>query len=88
MTIEFAKSLSGHDSNQYYLIVKKDEKNVYLVNGRTKLLENPKKKNSRHIQIIRKLPDEVIKVLSEELTDITVKRAIKIYNQQQNKEEQ
>lgn len=88
MTIEFAKSLSGHDRNQYYLIVKKDEKNVYLVNGRTKLLENPKKKNSRHIQIIRKLPDEVIKVLSEELTDITVKRAIKIYNQQQNKEEQ
>ncbi len=88
MTIEFAKSLSGHDRNQYYLIVKKDEKNVYLVNGRTKLLENPKKKNSRHIQIIRKLPDEVIKALSEELTDITVKRAIKIYNQQQNKEEQ
>ena len=89
MTIEFAKSLSGHDRNQYYLIVKKDEKNVYLVNGKTKLLENPKKKNSRHIQIIRKLPDEVIKVLSdEELTDITVKRAIKIYNQQQNKEEQ
>ena len=88
MTIEFAKSLSGHDRNQYYLIVKKNEKNVYLVNGRTKLLENPKKKNSRHIQIIRKLPDEVIKALSEELTDITVKRAIKIYNQQQNKEEQ
>ena len=88
MTIEFAKSLSGHDRNQYYLIVKKDEKNVYLVNGRTKLLENPKKKNSRHIQIIRKLPDEVIKALSEEMTDITVKRAIKIYNQQQNKEEQ
>ena len=88
MTIEFAKSLSGHDRNQYYLIVKKDEKNVYLVNGKTKLLENPKKKNSRHIQIIRKLPDEVIKVLSEELTDITVKRAIKIYNHQQNKEEQ
>ena len=88
MTIEFAKSLSGHDRNQYYLIVKKDEKNVYLVNGKTKLLENPKKKNSRHIQIIRKLPDEVIKALSEEMTDITVKRAIKIYNQQQNKEEQ
>ncbi len=88
MTIEFAKSLSGHDRNQYYLIVKKDEKNVYLVNGKTKLLGNPKKKNSRHIQIIRKLPDEVIKALSEEMTDITVKRAIKIYNQQQNKEEQ
>ena len=88
MELEFAKSLSGHDRNQYYLVVKKEEQNVYLVNGTTKPLDGPKKKNRRHIQIIRKLPDEVIKVLSEKLTDITVKRAIKIYNQQQHKEEQ
>ena len=87
MTIEFAKSLSGHDRNQYYLIVKKEEKNVYLANGETKPLNAPKKKNVRHIQIIRKLPEEVLDVLTGELTDITVKRAIKIYSQQQNKEE-
>ena len=32
--MEFARSKSGHDKNQIYLIKEKDEKFVYLVNGR------------------------------------------------------
>ena len=49
MNIEFAKSMSGHDRNQYYLIIKKDDEFVYLVNGTTKPLTKPKKKNRKHI---------------------------------------
>lgn len=80
MSIEFAKSLSGHDRNQIYLVSQKDDRYVYLVNGTTKLLEAPKRKSVKHIQIIKKLPDEVDAVLEEEITDITVKRALKLYN--------
>lgn len=79
MNIEFAKSMSGHDRNQIYLIKEKDENYVYLVNGTTKPLSAPKKKNMRHIQIIRKLPEEVKEVLKVNVTDITVKKAIKTY---------
>lgn len=86
MELEFAKSLSGHDRNQYYLVVKKEEQNVHLVNGTTKPLDSPKKKNRRHIQIIRKLPDEVREALEESVTDLTVKRAIKLLEKQQNKD--
>ena len=86
MELEFAKSLSGHDRNQYYLVVKKEEQNVYLINGTTKSLDSPKKKNRRHIQIIRKLPDEVREALEESVTDLTVKRAIKLLEKQQNKD--
>ena len=53
MNIEFAKSMSGHDRNQYYLIIKKDDEFVYLVNGTTKPLTKPKKKNRKHTQIIK-----------------------------------
>ena len=35
--MEFARSKSGHDKNQIYLIKEKDEKFVYLVNGTTVL---------------------------------------------------
>ena len=35
MNIEFAKSMSGHDRNQYYLIIKKEDEFVYLVNDPT-----------------------------------------------------
>ena len=34
--MEFARSKSGHDKNQIYLIKEKDEKFVYLVNGTTR----------------------------------------------------
>ena len=50
MNIEFAKSMSGHDRNQYYLIIKKDDEFVYLVNGTTKPLTKPKKKNRKHVR--------------------------------------
>ena len=49
--MEFAKSKSGHDRNQIYLIKEKDEKSVYLVNGTNRTLDMPKKKNAKHIQI-------------------------------------
>lgn len=79
MKIEFAKSMSGHDRNQIYLIKEKDEKFVYLVNGTTRMLHAPKKKNEKHIQLIRELPIEVTKCLEKELTDTTIKKAIKTY---------
>ena len=57
--MEFAKSLSGHDRDQIYLIKEKDEKYVYLVNGTTKMLADPKKKSIKHIQLIKHIPTEV-----------------------------
>ena len=74
--MEFAKSLSGHDRDQIYLIKEKDEKYVYLVNGTTKMLADPKKK---HIQLIKHIPTEVQEVLSGRVTDLEIKRAVKLY---------
>ena len=78
-SMEFAKSLSGHDKNEIYLIKEKDEKFVYLVNGTTKPFAAPKKKSIRHIQLIKNIPIEVEKVLSGTVTDLEVKRAVKLY---------
>ena len=79
MSMEFAKSLSGHDRNQIYLIKEKDEKYVYLVNGTTKTLADPKKKSVKHIQLIKHIPTEVQEVLSGRVTDLEIKRAVKLY---------
>lgn len=84
MSVEFAKSLSGHDRGQIYLINEKDEKYVYLVNGTTKTLAAPKKKSRKHVQIVKHLPEEVEACLTEGLTDITIKRAVKIYQRMTN----
>lgn len=75
----FAKTKAGHDKNQIYFLLKEDEEYVYLVNGTTKPLEKPKKKNRKHIQRIKNLPIEVTGVMEAGTTNENVKRAIKIY---------
>ncbi len=75
----FAKTKAGHDKNQIYFLLKEDEEYVYLVNGTTKPLEKPKKKNRKHIQLIKNLPIEVTEVMEAGTTNENVKRAIKIY---------
>ena len=71
--MEMAKSLSGHDKEQLYVVIRGDGEFVYLVNGVNRTLEKPKKKNRKHIQIIE--------CLSRGVTDLTAKRAIKLYEQ-------
>ena len=75
----FSKTKAGHDKNQIYFLLKEDEEYVYLVNGTTKPLEKPKKKNRKHIQLIKNLPIEVTGVMEAGMTNENVKRAIKIY---------
>lgn len=77
--MEFAKSLSGHDKDEIYLIKERDNKFVYLVNGSTRPLAVPKKKSIKHIQLIKHVPLEVEKVISGVVTDLEVKRAVKLY---------
>lgn len=79
MRIEFAKSLAGHDRNQIYLVVRSDQRFLYLANGTTKTLDAPKKKNRSHLQLIKRLPSEVTDCFLHEITDTAIKRAIKLY---------
>ena len=77
--MEFAKSLSGHDKNQYYFVLKKEGEFLLLVNGTNRPLEKPKKKNEKHIQIIKKLPVEIEQILTTEQSNLTIKKAIQNY---------
>lgn len=43
MTVRFAKVKAGHDKDHVYLVIGEDENKVFLVNGTTKKMQNPKK---------------------------------------------
>ena len=47
-----ARSRAGHDAGALYVITEADDTYVYLVDGRIRTLDKPKKKKHRHIQII------------------------------------
>ena len=49
-----ARSKSGHDAGKVYVITKVEEAYVYLVDGKIRTLDKPKKKKKKHVQIILK----------------------------------
>ena len=87
---KLAISKSGHDTDSIYVIVKEEGTCVYLADGRLKTVEKPKKKNKKHIQIIKKLPKEITEMLPQdrEFRNEEIKRAIKLYRKSEcNKQE-
>ena len=61
MDLKFAVSKAGHDKDSIYVIIKEEADMVYLADGRHKPLEKPKKKNKKHIQVIRKESDDILR---------------------------
>lgn len=82
MVGNLAVSLAGHDKGQLYIIIREEEEYVYLCDGNHKKLAGPKRKNKKHIQIIKADPGMELKNRlrrQETVRDEEVKRAIKLY---------
>lgn len=45
----FVRSVSGKDTGKCYVIIDNHNEYVYLVNGKSRALDNPKKKKLKHI---------------------------------------
>lgn len=75
----FARSKAGHDRGSLYLVYRVDEEYAYLIDGKRKTLQKPKKKNLKHIQIIRRIPEGWD---PERISDDDVKRAIRQYERE------
>ncbi len=80
---EFAKSKAGHDKEEIFIIINKEEEYVYLVDGKSRILDKPKKKKIKHIQVINQIDEELQRKLETNLIlrDEDIKRAIKGYKQ-------
>lgn len=71
-----AKSKAGHDKGHLYVITDVNETYVYLVDGKTKSIQKPKKKKLKHIQVIYK------KYEIDGKDDVAVKRILKLFDKE------
>ena len=53
-----ATSKAGHDCKEVFVIVREEEEYVYLADGKARSLAKPKRKNKKHIQLIKKNKNE------------------------------
>lgn len=75
----FVRSKSGRDAGRYYVIINTHHEYVYLVDGNIRTLDNPKKKNLKHINKSSYF-DPVLaeKVIHKSVRNEEIKRAIKL----------
>jgi ribosomal protein L14E/L6E/L27E len=76
MTGYLAYSLAGHDKGDVFLIISEEQDYVYVADGRLRMVEKPKKKNKKHIQIIKYINP---KTDMESVTNEEIKHLIKLY---------
>ena len=77
-----AISRAGHDKDTCYIVWDMDETYVWLVDGRLRPLEKPKKKKRKHIQIQYTIPENLREKLSrkESIRNEDIKFVIKLHS--------
>lgn len=76
-----ATSRAGHDRETTYVIIGEEGEYVYLSDGQIRTVDRPKKKNKKHIQIIKKIQ---MKRPEDGFKDLEIKRTIKRYQEEAN----
>ena len=75
----FCKSNAGHDKDSIYIIVE-TQSGIWVSDGKYKKLENPKRKNPKHIEVIEyKDPLIEAKLETGKLQNEDLKYSIKKY---------
>ncbi|MFM1515303.1 hypothetical protein ABGF49_02125 [Helcococcus ovis] len=78
-------SKQGRDKGKVYIVYEfVDEDYILLVNGKDKKINNPKKKNKKHLQIVNQSIEDFEKLKSiDKIDDLLIKRNIKLKLQEE-----
>ena len=71
-------AIAGREKDEIFLISQDDGEYSYLVNGSTRTLENPKKKNKKHLHLLCR--SEKTGLNMSELSNAQVKNFLNNYN--------
>lgn len=75
----FAVSAAGHDTGKCYVIIQMDSEYVYLVDGRIRTTDRPKKKKKMHVNMLVHSDETLVeKVMNQSVKNEEIKRAIKL----------
>jgi ribosomal protein L14E/L6E/L27E len=58
---DIVKSLKGRDNGCIYAIISVENGVAYLANGRNRTVQNPKKKNIKHLEVLASTQDFIAK---------------------------
>lgn len=82
------RSKAGHDKGKVYGVMAKENDFLYLADGQSRKIDNPKKKKVKHVQPIYRFPDPIRSLIEgiAEPNDSDLRKIIKSYEKLTNKE--
>lgn len=74
-------SVAGHDKGWWYIIENTLNDNVFLVDGKHRLLSNPKQKKAKHVILTEYFAQELALKLTDrqKITDAEVRKTLKFF---------
>ena len=72
------RAIAGREKNEIFIIWNVDDNYAYLINGKSRPIENPKKKNIKHLNLLCK--SELTGLDLENLTNAHTIKYLKDYN--------
>ena len=80
----FVRSIAGRDAGKYYVIFQADTEYVYLVDGKIRTMDRPKKKNKKHVSLLDiGDPGLTEKIRNKTARNEEIKRAIKLLEKEE-----
>ena len=77
-----ARSKAGHDKGQVYVIVGVEKDGLYVADGSARTVAHPKKKNPKHLQIIKVQAETLLPEKRQDgFRDEEIRYALRQYNQ-------
>lgn len=75
---QLVKSRAGRDKDRVYLIINWDHEFIYVVDGDIRRLQNPKKKNIRHLWYTEKVAESIHEKLTagNKVTNADIREAL------------
>ncbi len=76
------QSVAGRDSGNLYLVIAQlDDRFVLIVDGQTRRVANPKKKNIKHLKLLGSLEKEQCSVLSDpkKIADAAIRQFLQAF---------
>jgi ribosomal protein L14E/L6E/L27E len=77
-------SKCGRDKGLPFIILKLDGEYAFLVDGRVRKLDNPKKKKLRHLQPVKHIDESVLKKLNDgrHIEDVDFRKALEPFTKE------
>ena len=74
----YAISAAGHDAGRWYVIIDIEREYIYLVDGKIRTIDHPKKKKLKHVNLLNDFDSELaLKIKDKKVTNEEIKRTIK-----------